>query len=126
MPLWPHLPRLPPPLLLLLLPLPYFCTPAPSQDLNLSVPGVRPSIISHLPPQDLLLGGLFPIHQQGEDGQACGDLQDEDGGVILLYLHLLSTSPPGIQPLEALLFTLDQINANPELLPNISLGLVVW
>ena len=31
-------------------------------------------------PQDLLLGGLFPIHKQGEGGDAlCGDIQDEDG-----------------------------------------------
>ena len=29
--------------------------------------------------QDLLLGGLFPIHKQGEGGALCGDIQDEDG-----------------------------------------------
>jgi hypothetical protein len=43
---------------------------------------------------DIMLGGLFPIHKKGEGGNPCGDIQDEDG----------------IQPLEALLFTLDEIN----------------
>lgn len=44
-------------------------------------------------PGDVMLGGLFPIHKRGEAGP-CGAIQDEDG----------------IQPLEALLFTLDEIN----------------
>ena len=43
---------------------------------------------------DIMLGALFPIHKQGENGELCGQIQDEDG----------------IQPLEALLFTLDEIN----------------
>ena len=57
------------------------------------------SLVSALPsqyltyPGDVMLGGLFPIHKRGEDGP-CGAIQDEDG----------------IQPLEALLFTLDEIN----------------
>ena len=57
------------------------------------------SLVTALPsqyltyPGDVMLGGLFPIHKRGEDGP-CGAIQDEDG----------------IQPLEALLFTLDEIN----------------
>ena len=43
---------------------------------------------------DILLGGLFPIHKQGVDDNICGQILDEDG----------------IQPLEAMLFTLDEIN----------------
>ena len=39
------------------------------------------------------MGGLFPIHKQGKVN-VCGQILDEDG----------------IQPLEAMLFTLDQIN----------------
>lgn len=56
-----------------------------------------------------MLGGLFPIHKKGENGLACGAIQDEDG----------------IQPLEALLFTLDEINADEKILPGIKLGVIV-
>jgi hypothetical protein len=64
---------------------------AASQDnLHLYLPGVflNISFLWHFPHctalhctalQDLLLGGLFPIHKQGEDGTVCGDIQDEDG-----------------------------------------------
>lgn len=58
---------------------------------------------------DIMLGGLFPIHKKGENGSACGAIQDEDG----------------IQPLEALLFTLDEINADEKILPGIKLGVIV-
>ena len=44
-------------------------------------------------PGDVKLGALFPIHKSGEP---CGAIQKEDG----------------IQPLEAMIFTLDEINAN--------------
>ena len=56
------------------------------RDPVLSLPGV----IEDLPqdphyhlvdfnPQDLLLGGLFPIHKREDGGTLCGDIQDEDG-----------------------------------------------
>ncbi|KAI5093391.1 metabotropic glutamate receptor 7 precursor, partial [Silurus meridionalis] len=55
---------------------------------------------------DLTLGGLFPVHARGVGGEPCGDVKRENG----------------IHRLEAMLYALDQINADDELLPNITLG----
>ncbi|XP_062398020.1 metabotropic glutamate receptor 4-like [Sardina pilchardus] len=55
---------------------------------------------------DISLGGLFPVHARGHDGKACGELKKEKG----------------IHRLEAMLFALDRINNDNELLPNITLG----
>ena len=54
---------------------------------------------------DINLAAFFPIHKVGENGE-CGELQKEDG----------------IQPLEAMLFTLDEINNSTDVLPGITLG----
>uniref|UniRef100_A0A8C6UXK5 Glutamate metabotropic receptor 4 n=1 Tax=Neogobius melanostomus TaxID=47308 RepID=A0A8C6UXK5_9GOBI len=55
---------------------------------------------------DISLGGLFPVHARGNYGKACGELKKEKG----------------IHRLEAMLFALDRINNDNELLPNITLG----
>lgn len=55
---------------------------------------------------DLTLGGLFPVHARGVSGEPCGDVKKENG----------------IHRLEAMLYALDQINSDDELLPNITLG----
>ncbi|NXN92909.1 GRM7 protein, partial [Rhinopomastus cyanomelas] len=55
---------------------------------------------------DITLGGLFPVHSKGPPGVPCGDIKKENG----------------IHRLEAMLYALDQINSDPELLPNVTLG----
>ncbi|XP_029690223.1 glutamate receptor, metabotropic 6a isoform X3 [Takifugu rubripes] len=55
---------------------------------------------------DITLGGLFPIHARGPHGLPCGELKKEKG----------------IHRMEAMLYALDQINSDSELLPNITLG----
>ncbi|XP_066527019.1 metabotropic glutamate receptor 7 isoform X2 [Hoplias malabaricus] len=55
---------------------------------------------------DVTLGGLFPVHARGAAGEPCGDIKKENG----------------IHRLEAMLYALDQINGDEELLPNITLG----
>ncbi|VDN10859.1 unnamed protein product [Dibothriocephalus latus] len=62
-----------------------------------------PSLVATVP-GDIILGGLFPVHSSG--AQKCQSLNPERG----------------IQRVEAMLFTLDEINNNPNLLPGLRLG----
>ena len=62
-------------------------------------------------PGDIVFGGLFPMHEHlsGNAEFPCGALKEEKG----------------IQRLEAMLYAMDLINADPHLLPNITLGAVL-
>lgn len=55
---------------------------------------------------DLMMGGLFPVHQKGEGAQDCGKINAQRG----------------IQRLEAMLLALDEINRDERILPGIRLG----
>lgn len=56
---------------------------------------------------DVFLGGLFPIHAKGiGSSQVCGELNEQ----------------VGIHRVEAMLYAVDQVNKNENLLPNITLG----
>ncbi|KAM8965603.1 metabotropic glutamate receptor 6 [Sarcophilus harrisii] len=57
-------------------------------------------------PGDVTLGGLFPVHARGAAGAACGPVKKEQG----------------VHRLEAMLYALDRINADPGLLPGVRLG----
>lgn len=62
---------------------------------------------------DIVIGGLFPVHNKNvtENGPPeCGSLNAERG----------------IHRLEAMIFAVDQINRNPDLLPNITLGMSAY
>ncbi|XP_072540676.1 metabotropic glutamate receptor 2 [Salminus brasiliensis] len=55
---------------------------------------------------DLVIGGLFPVHQKGEGVEDCGRINAQRG----------------IQRLEAMLLALDKINQDDKILPGITLG----
>ncbi|NWU93132.1 GRM7 protein, partial [Upupa epops] len=55
---------------------------------------------------DLTLGGLFPVHSRGPPGTPCGPIKKEKG----------------VHRLEAMLYALDRVNGDPQLLPNLTLG----
>ncbi|XP_068109109.1 metabotropic glutamate receptor 2 [Hyperolius riggenbachi] len=55
---------------------------------------------------DLVIGGLFPVHEKGGLGSECGRMNEHRG----------------LQRLEAMLFALDAINKDPQILPGLHLG----
>ena len=56
---------------------------------------------------DIVIGGLFPVHKKSKSAlDSCGSIQADRG----------------VQRLEAMLFTIDHINSNKHVLPDITLG----
>lgn len=56
---------------------------------------------------DIVLGGLFPVHEDASSaGRQCGTIKPDKG----------------VQRLEAMLFAMEQINKNGSILPNVTLG----
>ena len=75
--------------------------------MNLGHPGIQQLYIDG----DIILGGLFPVHKKSRFTEsACGEIDVQ----------------PGFQYLTAMLFALEKINKNPELLPNITLGTMIY
>lgn len=71
-------------------------------------------------PGDVVFGGLFPMHEHlvpsGESGGGGGGLEFPCGAI---------KEEKGIQRLEAMLYALDLINEDPNILPNITIGAVI-
>lgn len=77
----------------------YVFQPLPEPPANMTAPSLAATIIG-----DIIIGGLFPIHDKGE--KACGSINTDRG----------------IERLEAMLFTIDEINNSSNILPGIKLG----
>lgn len=81
----------------------------------IDLPAVEPPLLNHqglwpvkkeaVVEGNIVLGGLMMVHER-EDSITCGPIMPQGG----------------VQALETMLYTLDRINANPKLLPNITIG----
>ena len=81
-------------------------------DHSLSFYGNQTSIVDTPSPKaatilgDIVIGGLFPVHKKSDGPEPCGEIHGERG----------------IQRLEAMLYTIDEINKDDSILPGLTLG----
>ena len=71
-------------------------------------------------PGDVLLGGIFPVHQHqrlSSSGSSASNKNTSACGAV--------NKDRGVQRLEAMLFAVDRINADPHLLPHTRLGAMI-
>ncbi|XP_071082825.1 metabotropic glutamate receptor 3-like [Haliotis cracherodii] len=95
-------------LLLLLLFVPLTSRVTHAVDIRPNV--TSPKIITAFIPGEIMLGGLFPVHQKGDGEHACGAINIDRG----------------VERLEAMMFTIDEINRNKSVLPGIRLGASIY
>uniref|UniRef100_A0A0K0CYG9 ANF_receptor domain-containing protein n=1 Tax=Angiostrongylus cantonensis TaxID=6313 RepID=A0A0K0CYG9_ANGCA len=57
-------------------------------------------------PGEIVLGGLFPIHEAGRNGSSCGKIKADQG----------------VQRMVAMLYALEKVNQDTSILPQASLG----
>jgi hypothetical protein len=75
--------------------------PSESEEIDLHWPVKREAVVEG----DLVLGGLMMVHER-EDTHTCGPIMPQGG----------------IQALETMLYTLDVLNKDPKMIPNVSIG----
>lgn len=92
-------------------------------------------VLAHIP-GDIIIGALFSVHHQPPADKVASarlpTLAVWGGQRLLILIHLFNQvherkcgavrEQYGIQRVEAMMHTLDRINADPTILPNISLG----
>ncbi|VDP49095.1 unnamed protein product [Heligmosomoides polygyrus] len=59
-------------------------------------------------PGEIVLGGLFPIHEAGRNGSHCGKIK--------------ASADQGVQRMVAMLYALEKVNQDQTVLPQASLG----
>lgn len=86
-------------------------------------------------PGEIVLGGIFPIHQKGKLPVPCivsplinwhssgTNIRSKNGDLKSLCGAL--NKDRGVQRVEAMLFAIDKINNDPSLLPNIKVGAII-
>lgn len=73
-------------------------------------PVLQPQLLKITTEGDVVFGGLFPIHEQGNQGGAtCGAIKYDKG----------------VQRLEAMLYAVDMLNADPNILPGLKIGVQI-